>query len=159
MAKTPLDEIQPDPKIRGMEYIPPTSRRRLPGRLPYVVTALRRKYAELKGAGDTDAMAHVGATLLLFDPGADLSAIRAIRPYKAGRGRWSRYALDILRTANQPMSPTDLAARVMAMQGLDPDDYTTRRGIMIDLVIVLSRLETQGFVVSVGKPRRWSVAP
>jgi hypothetical protein len=140
-----------------MNYIAPTSRRRLPGRAPYVVSALRRKYAELKGAGDADAMAYVGATLLLFDPGADLAAIRAVRPYKRARGRWSRDALDILRTANEPMTPTELAARVMAKQGLDPTDDKLRRGIMIDLVIVLTRLEERGFVVASGKPRRWSV--
>lgn len=145
-----------------MNYIPPTSRRRLPGRLPgrppYVVSALRRKYAELAGLGDTDAMAHVGATLLLFDPSADLASIPAVRPYKPARGQWSRYALNILRTANEPMSPTDLAVRVMAMQGLDVADYKLKRGIMIDLVVVLSRLAGEGFVVASGKPRRWTVA-
>jgi hypothetical protein len=141
-----------------MNYIPPTSRRRLSGRPPYVVSALRRKYAELKGQADADAMAHVGATLLLFDPLTDLDAIRAVRPYKAARGHWSRYALDILRTANEPMTPTDLAARVMVAQGLDPADEKLRRGIMIDLVVVLSRLAEQGFVVASGRPRRWAVA-
>jgi hypothetical protein len=133
-----------------MEYIPPTSRRRLPGRPPYVVSALRRKYAELKGRADTEAMAHVGATLPPFDPSADLSTIRAVRPYKAPRGHWSRYALDILRTANEPMTPTDLAARVMVQQGLDPADHKIRRGIMIDLVVVLTRLAEQGFVIASG---------
>ena len=141
-----------------MPYIYPTSRRRLPGRVPYVVSALRRKYAELKGRDDTEAMAHVGATLLLFDPAADLASIPAVRPYKPARGRWSRYALDILRTANEPMRPTDLAVRVMAMQGFDPADYKLRRGIMIDLVVVLSRLAEQGVVVASGKPRRWAAA-
>ena len=140
-----------------MTYLYKLNRRRLPGRAPYVVTALRRKYAELRGTGDAEAMAHVGATLLLFDPSADLANIPAIRPYKPARGHWSRDALDILRTANEPMRPTDLAARVMAKQGLDPSDEKLRRGIMIDLVVVLTRLAEQGFVVASGRPRRWCV--
>ena len=141
-----------------MNYIPPTSRRRMPGRPPYVVSALRRKYAELAGLGDTDAVGHVGATLLLFDPSADLASIPAVRPYKPARGQWSRHALDILRTANEPMKAGELAVRVIAMQGLDPDDLALRRRVIIDLVIVLSRLTDQGIVVASGKPRRWAVA-
>jgi hypothetical protein len=140
-----------------MSYPYKLNRKRLPGRAPYVVCALRRKYAELKGAGDADAMAHVGATLLMFDPAADLASIPTIRPYKPVRGHWSRDALDILRTANEPMTPTELASRVMARQGLEPADMTLRRGIMIDLVVVLTRLAEQGFVVASGKPRRWGV--
>jgi hypothetical protein len=158
MAQAVEDKSLIAPRFQGMNYIPPTSRRRLPGRPPYVVTALRRKYAELKGVGDTEGMAHVGATLILFDPSADLAAIPAVRPYTPVRGHWGRCALDILRTANEPMTPTDLAARVMVQQGFDPSDYQMRRGIMIDLVVVLTRLSKDGLVVASGKPRRWAVA-
>ncbi len=85
-------------------YIRPTSTRRLPGRTPFVVSALRRKYAEVKGRGDAEAMAHVGATLLMFAPDEDLTQIGAIRPHKAVRERWTVTALGILRRANAPMT-------------------------------------------------------
>src|ERR1019366_1909822 len=100
----------------------------------YIVLTLRRKYGQLKGLlaygnGDpqlTPDLGHVGAVLLMFAPDTDLDAIPLTRPYKLNRGRWSRTALQILRTANEPMTPTDLAHAVMLAKGLDPTDLATR---------------------------------
>jgi len=91
----------------------PLNRRRLPGRPSYVVTALRRKYAELLGWEDAEGLAHVGATLLIFSPDEDLSAIAPVRPYKANRERWSRTALEILRTSQKAMTGRELTYAVM----------------------------------------------
>lgn len=138
--------------------IRPTSRRRLPGRAPYVVSALRRKYAELKGREDAEAMAHVGATLRLFSPAEDLAAIPAVRPYKAERERWSRTALSILRTAEKPLRARELARLVMVAHGVDPTDQARLVSISCGLQAVLRRLADQGVMAVSGKPRRWALA-
>lgn len=138
--------------------IRPTSSRRLPGRAPYVVTALRRKYAELKGRSDAGAMAHVGATLLLFSPGEDLTSIRAVRPYKADRERWSRTALAIMRADHTPLRARELARKVMVVQGVDLSDTKRLVTIACSLQLTLGRLAAQGLVEIAGKPRRWALA-
>ena len=141
-----------------MRRLYPINRRRLPGRPPYVVTALRRKYAELKGRGESEAMAHVGAALLVFDPDHDLAAIRAVRPYKADRVRWSRTALDILRKASAPLSAPDLAALVMESRGLDLSDRSLFMSVLCSLHATLGRMEGNGLVRIGDKPKRWALA-
>ncbi len=137
--------------------IRPTSRRRLPGRPPYVVTALRRKYAELLGLQDAQGVAHVGATLLIFAPGEDLSAIAPVRPYKVERERWLPTVLDVLRTADHPMKAREIARRVMRLHGLEPD-HNRVVAISCGLQGTLGRLAEEGLVRAVGKPRRWTVS-
>src|SRR5258708_38445348 len=83
----------------------------------YLVMALRRRYGQAKGAGNASDVEHLGAVILMFEPGADLAAIAPIRLYKPHRERWSRTALHILRTANAPMRARELARRVMAEHG------------------------------------------
>ena len=131
----------------------------------YVIAALRRRYAKSKGElGDLFCdrerikadMAHLGAVLVMFAPDADLAAIRPIRPYKAQGRRWSRTALDILRTANRPLKAFELARLVMSRQGVAPDRRTMMT-IAYSLQAVLARLQQRGLVVTTGKPRRWSV--
>ena len=95
----------------------------------HVTFALRAKYARLKGAlehykGDdpgplATAKYHVGAVLLMFNPSEDLDAVKAVRPCSHRRGRWSRWAMDILRHANGPLTAQELTRRIMAEAGLD----------------------------------------
>ena len=103
-------------------------------------------------------MEHVGAVLRMFDQGIDLATIRPIRPYKPRRSRWSRTALKILREANAPMRGRDLARRVMAERGIDPNDFRTMVSIECSMQAVLLRLARRGLVVVSGKPRRWAIA-
>jgi hypothetical protein len=137
----------------------PLNRRRLPGRAPYVVTALRRKYAELKGKGDSDAMAHVGATLLMFDPAEDLARIAPLRPYKADREHWTRTALDIMRADHTPLRACELARKVKAAHEVPLDDQRRLVTITCALQGTLAKLADQGLVEISGKPRRWALAP
>jgi hypothetical protein len=134
----------------------------------YFTGILRRKYGQLKGRA-TDLledreriavdMEHIGAVLLMFDPAADLAAIVAIRPYKPERGRWNRDAMKLLREAGEPIAAIELARRLITHRGVADDDTRTRNSIVCGLHGVLNRLERQGLVVRIGKPRRWSVAP
>ncbi len=86
MAQAPQAELWPKPHIWARTTDHQTSRRSPPGREAYVVTALRRKLAELKGLaayGDTaatEAIKHVAATLLLFKRDEDVSAVPALPP-------------------------------------------------------------------------------
>lgn len=139
--------------------IRPTSKRRLPGRAPYVVTALRRKYAEVLGLGDKVAAGHVGAVLLLFSPEEDLSAIKAVRPYKAERQRWMDTAFRVLRKEGRPMSGRELAYRVMEAHHLDPQDFPRLKSIECGLHAVLARLEGDGVTRLPGRPKRWKLTP
>jgi hypothetical protein len=134
----------------------------------YVVTALKRRYGRCKGAlagGDlfTDReairadMGHLGAVLVMFEPGVDLDAIPATRPYKARRGRWNRTALAILRKANRPLKAFELARLVMSEQGIAPDRRTMAT-VAYSLQAVLARLARKGLVTITGKPRRWAIA-
>jgi hypothetical protein len=123
-----------------------------------VVTALRRKYAELRGLGDTEGLEHVGAALLIFDPNHDLDSIPALRPYRGDRDRWSRTALDILRRAAAPLSAPDLAALVMESRGLDPTDRTAFMSVLCSLHATLGKLEGDGLVRIGDRPKRWALA-
>jgi len=142
----------------------PINRRRLPGRAPYVVTALRRKYAELKGRirytadcwdqPTIDALHQVGHVLRLFNPGEDLSAIPPMRPYKGQRSKhWTRAALDVLRASNSPMTAREIARRIAKDRGIT--DNATLSSIECSLHVTLPKREG---VVMVGRePKRWAL--
>jgi hypothetical protein len=132
----------------------------------YVIAALRRKYGQLLGVqahGDlghnqvADDLAHVGAVIAMFDPQMDLAAIPPIRPYKPHRERWSRTALRILRKAQRPLRARELARMVMREHGVPLDDHKRLLSISCGLQAVLGRLETEGLIYTVGKPRRWAI--
>jgi hypothetical protein len=147
--------------------IRPTSRRRLPGREPYVVTALRRKYAELKGIlahrpyadhTDTlDAIRCIGGALRVFNPTEDLSTIAPVRPYKGNRAHWTRRALVILRQEQRPMTARALARWIMRERDIDAADVITLNSVEVALHITLGRLEGDGVERAEGEPKRWSL--
>lgn len=133
----------------------------------HVISALRRKYAELKGvlkylpAEDPEptlvALRQVGAVLRMFAPSEDLSAVAPIRPYAAHRHRWSRTALDILRREGRPMTARALARRVLEAQGVLATAETILP-VECSLHAVLGRLEGQGVVRVSEEPKHWAIA-
>ena len=129
----------------------------------HVLSALKRRYAQTLGlirigavGADAD-LAHLAAVIALFNPDEDLSAIRAVRPYKVDRERWHRTVLRTLKAAERPLSARELARRVMAAHGIDPSDMGRLLSISCGLQATLGRLMAQGFVCTTGKPRRWAV--
>ena len=132
----------------------------------HVVSALRRKYAELKGVLKYDPTADEGATLLaarqvgcvlrMFSPEVDLTAIDPVRPYKEDRRKWSRTALNILRLERRPMTARALAKRVLWARCVrsSPDLLVS---VECSLHAVLARLEGRGVVRLPGEPKRWCV--
>jgi len=102
---------------------------------PHVVTALRKRRAEL--AGDIElatrhlrqlraSLEHLDATLCLFDPAAVPETIdpKVWRPKAdwAKRGEMSRGVLDTLRRASGPLCSRDIAVVLMTQRSMNTDD-------------------------------------
>jgi hypothetical protein len=134
---------------------------------PHVVSALKRKYAELKGElkfappPDTEplvlAIRQVGCVLRMFSPDEDLTAIKPVRAYAGERHSWARTALDILRETGRPMSARELGRAVLAARGVPCRDRTLV-SVECSLHAVLGRLEGRGIVREDGSPKRWRIA-
>jgi hypothetical protein len=122
-----------------------------------VVTALRRKYAELLGLGD-DRAKTIGGALLIFNPDEDLAAIRPVRPYKGCRERWIATVFSILRHSERPMTGRELAYAVMQERGVSRTDLRRLKSIECGLQGVLERLEGDGIKRVPGRPKRWALA-
>jgi hypothetical protein len=138
------------------------------GKNAFVITGLRRKYAELKGELLTlptlpfqesedciTALRQVGVVLRMFAPSEDLTAIKPKRPYRNHRRSWSRTAVDMLRRAGTPLT----APRT------GPQDHGRRRAPMSEVSTIecslhatLGRMEGNGLVRAPGEPKRWSVS-
>jgi hypothetical protein len=99
---------------------------------PVIITALRRKRAELSGdLAQTErrvaqlqaSIAAVDATLILFDPEQRPATIKPVRkrssPQRFRTGEFTRTLLGLIREASGPMTVRDLAAAVAAAHGLD----------------------------------------
>jgi hypothetical protein len=100
----------------------------------HVVSALVAKRAELSGiiqrierqlAGHRDSLAHLDATILLFDPDAKPSGIKPKTTRQ--RNTWFRQneciraIYDVLRSAPEPMTTRAIAERIIAAKGI-PDE-------------------------------------
>jgi len=100
----------------------------------HVLHALVRKRAELAGRiehnqlelrrliGELD---HIDATIRIFDPAIDISAIRAkpVPPrHAAFKGEVTRIVLRMLREAEGPVTSRQIAERLMQDRGLNQDD-------------------------------------
>src|SRR5271154_4710632 len=100
----------------------------------HVLSALVRKRGEL--AGQIDAaqnvvrqlmgdLAHLDATLRLFEPGINLSGvkIRVVPGHAAALyGEMTRNIMDVLRGASEPQSVRQITAAIVAKRGLAADD-------------------------------------
>ena len=125
-----------------------------------LIFGLKRRYAQTLGliaAGEdrSDDLAHLAAVIRMFQPDADLGAIRPIRPYRENRERWTKDALDILRTEGWPMTARALARAVLERRGL-PLVRRNLKPVECSLHAVLERLEGRGVVREPGQPKRWS---
>ncbi len=100
----------------------------------YALHAIRERRAELAGEVRDlesrlrhlrESLAHVDATLRMFDPDADPSNIRAKRPFKRvklfGAGKLNRMILGALRKAERPLSTLEVVDAVVADMGFGPD--------------------------------------
>jgi hypothetical protein len=114
----------------------------------------RQRYDEL-----SHQMRHVEAVIKLLDPDYNLSRITVKRrqPNKwFKRGTLYRRALDVLRTATEPMTTAEIAAAVLAAHGVQDASSDDMQGIALAIQHSLKNHEGQG-VERVGEasPARW----
>jgi hypothetical protein len=104
-----------------------------------VVTSLMAKRAEMAGlVQDAERrldvlradLNHVDAVLRMFDLDANADAIRTKQPCKPSNGskvlNLSRKVLDVLRTADKPLTALDIAKVVLEGSGLVADPATLK---------------------------------
>lgn len=135
----------------------------------HVVSALKRKYAYLKGdlaeivTWDPPEkvmhdLAMVGAVLHMFDPSADLAAIKPRRAYRQDRQKWARLAVTILKVDARPMSPRALARRIICYRRMDHGNARLVSRIECALHATLAAWEGHGIERVCDHPKRWAVA-
>ena len=132
----------------------------------HVIGALQNKRAELAGtlrqleqqlAGHRANLAHLDATMRLFDPKVQLQDIRPRRVRARNvwfrQGECLRLIYDALREAAQPVTTRDLAERIMRVKAiLAADDHQrelvqkTLLGSLNRAKETIERVETAGVV-------------
>jgi hypothetical protein len=126
-------------------------------RSTYALNALREKRARLAGeiealerkaAIQRHTLCQVDAAILLFDPNADPSAIRSIRPrHKCllfRHGEQMRLCLSALREAKGPITARRVAEYAMLAKGMDVQDDDLRASIVVQVRVALFRLAARG---------------
>ncbi len=138
-----------------------------------VLSGLIRKRSEMSGEADRLAtqlaaiganVAHLDAVIGLFDPAFDLATIRPKRPRTSDAtkpGEMSRFVLDALREAGEPVPTAVIAARLMAERCMDDQDRKLVRAVSKRVGMTLRHQERRGTVRSQPGPGRtmlWEVA-
>jgi hypothetical protein len=119
---------------------------------PHVIGALRNKRAELAGmlrqleqqlAQQRANLAHVDATMRLFDPDIRPKDIRPRQPRERNAwfrpGECLRLIYDELREATQPLTTRELAERIMRLKAIPPADNDRRERVQKTLLASLNR--------------------
>jgi hypothetical protein len=136
---------------------------------PHVISALRKKRAELSGelteaekrtAQLRDDISGLDRTIRVFDPTAEPHTIRPIlrrkKPTPIPRGQCSRAILDMLRTANDPMTAREIAAQLTARYQMDASNMNTMNALVAKVRNTLAR--QKGLVSEVrGDAKAWRV--
>lgn len=138
-----------------------------------VLSGLIRKRAELSGEAEALTVRlmainanviHLDAVIGLFDPAFNLASIRPKRargPNVAKPGEMSRFVLDALRGAAEPIGTPELTVQLMAARGLDAQDRVAYRNMGKRVCMALRHQEGRGAVRSAHGPGRialWSIA-
>lgn len=121
----------------------------------HVISALRNKRAELAGmlrqleqqlARQRAGLAHLDATMRLFDPDIRPNEIRPKQPrvHNAwfARGECLRLIYDQLREATQPVTTRELAERIMRLKAMPTADDRRRELVQKTLLASLNRAKT-----------------
>jgi hypothetical protein len=118
----------------------------------HVIGALRNKRAELAGtlrqleqqlAHQRANLAHLDATMRLFDPNIQPKDIRPKRPRVSNAwfrpGECLRLIYDELRDATQPVTTRELAERLMRVKAIPTADKSRRELVQKTLLASLNR--------------------
>jgi hypothetical protein len=144
---------------------------------PHVVSGLVAKRAEMAGLIDhhkkqiarlTDDLAHLDATLKLFDPEIDLRTLRPKEHRERNRyfpnGQGQRMLLDALRTACEPQTIEEMSVALAARLGVSFEEPGEARKFEKTVQGLTNRAEASGLVKSCGRvggrgrAERWQIA-
>jgi hypothetical protein len=109
-----------------------------------------------------EQMLHIEAVIKMLDPAYNLARITVKRRKANGwfkRGTLYRRALDVLRTAEQPLTATDIAWKML--EAADRRDATKTDAQVVAQGIMRSLLSHDGKGVqnvAEGKPAKWKLA-
>jgi hypothetical protein len=99
-------------------------------------------------------LAHIDATLRIFDPSAEPTAIKDKRPYQRSgvfaSGEISRRIRDMLRVAQEPLSAETFVRHAMTDKGMEPEDKTARQTLIRAFLWRLHRMHLAGAVTKIG---------
>ena len=124
----------------------------------YVLAGLTKRRAELSGEAETlrsrlaqiaTDVGYLDAVIRQFDPDYDLGTIRPKRARSddaAGRGEISRFILQVLREATEPVATHDVARRLMVERGQDTEDRRLVKLTMKRVGMAFSRQKALGTV-------------
>ena len=134
----------------------------------HVIGALRNKQAELAGilrqleqqlVQQRANLAHVDATMRLFDPDIRPNDIRPKLPRERNawfrQGECLRLIYDELREATQPVTTRELAERIMRLKAIPPADDQRRERVQKTLLASLNRAKETIARVEVAGVVRW----
>jgi hypothetical protein len=137
---------------------------------PHVISALRKKRAELAGEVVTaqlrlgklrDDLDAVDRTLRVFDPRQHPEKIRPIVKRKGDRmfgyGECTRAILNALRDAPDPMTTADLVERVALDCRIATEAPDVAATLLARIRAALAKLDKRGLLARSGKPVRWIV--
>src|SRR5271168_1048596 len=139
---------------------------------PHVISALRKKRAELAGEVVTaqlrlgklrDDLDAVDRTLRVFDPRQHPEKIRPVVKRKGDRmfgyGECTRAILNALRDAPEAMSVDQVAERVALDCRIATEAPDVAATLLARVRAALAKLGKRGVVSGEGRPVRWSVKP
>lgn len=134
----------------------------------HVIGALRNKRAELDGilrqleqqlAQQRANLAHVDATMRLFDPDIRPKDIRPKQPRERNawfrQGECLRLIYDQPREATQPVTTRELAERIMRVKAIPPADDQRRERVQKTLLASLNRAKQTIARVEIAGVVRW----
>lgn len=137
---------------------------------PLVISILTAKYARLRGQLQAlneqsrkiaKDMYHVECVIRLFREEFEGRKIKAIRPHKPARWTKSRegmrYAIEVLKTAEKPLTANEIALRAAELAKLpEPDKYGL--WAMANAITTGLKRRDGAFVRSDGlRPKRWEI--
>jgi hypothetical protein len=110
-----------------------------------------------------EQMRHVEAVIKLLDPSFNLARITVKRRKANGwfrRGTLYRRALDVLRTAEQPLTATEIAWKVLEAADIKSPTKTDAQVVAAGIMRSLKNHEGKGVQrANDGSPARWRIAP
>ena len=134
----------------------------------HVIGALRSKRAELAGmlrqleqqlVQQRANLAHVDATMRLFDPDIRPKDIRPKQPRERNawfhQGECLRLIYDELREATQPVTTRELAEQIMRVKAIPPADDQRRERVQKTLLASLNRAKQTIARVEIAGVVRW----